>query len=82
MTRGSSGAFGGKFRRDDMIIAQGKRSAALGKEPKMNASLFPSFVFPGLEAWEKQNSGKGRPGGRVASKCRETLHSAVVNATS
>ncbi len=45
-----------------MITAQGKRSAALGKEPKMNASLFPSFVFPRLQAWKKQNSEKGRPG--------------------
>jgi len=52
-----------KSRRDDMIIAQGKRSATLGKEPNMNTSLFPSFVFSRLQAWKKQNSGKGRPGG-------------------
>jgi hypothetical protein len=45
-----------------MIIAQGKRSAALGKEPKTNPSLFPSLVFPRPKAWEKPNSGKGRPG--------------------
>jgi len=35
-------------RRDGRIIAQGKRSAALGKAPKTNASLFPSLVFPRL----------------------------------
>jgi hypothetical protein len=28
----------------------------------MNTSLFPSFVFPRLEAWKKQNSGTGKPG--------------------
>jgi hypothetical protein len=32
-------------RREGMIVAQGKRSAALGKEPKTNAPLFPSLVF-------------------------------------
>jgi hypothetical protein len=51
-----------KARRDGMIIAQGKRSAALGKEPNMNTSLFPSSVFSRLQAWKKQNSGKGRLG--------------------
>src|SRR5271169_4471048 len=45
-----------------MIIAQGKRSAALGKQPNMNTSLFPSFVFSRLEAWKKQDSGKERVG--------------------
>ena len=43
-------------------MSQGKRIAALGKQPSMNASLFPSFVFSRLEAWKTQNSGKGREG--------------------
>jgi hypothetical protein len=47
-------------RRDERIIAQGKRSAALGKEPNVNASLFFEFCFSGLQARKNKTRKKGR----------------------
>jgi len=44
-----------------MIIAQGKRGAALGQRHQMNPSPFSEFGFPGLTG--KPNSEKGEAGG-------------------
>jgi hypothetical protein len=52
----------GKSRRDSMIIAQGKRSAALGKEPDMNTSLFFESCFSGLPARKTKTRKKGEVG--------------------
>jgi len=53
---------GNQLFRRRFVFFGGKRSAALGKQPNMNTSLFPSFVVSRLEAWNKQNSGKGKVG--------------------
>ena len=50
-----------KSRRDDMIIAPGKRSAAPGQRHQMNPSPFSEFGFPGLSG--TPNSEKGEAGG-------------------
>ena len=46
----------GKSRMDDTIVAQGKRSAALGEEPKVNVSLSPSLVFSQASSLEKNKT--------------------------
>src|SRR5258708_6662965 len=45
--------------KDDLIIAQGKRSAALGSGPKMNISLFFQVWFCGLAARKTKLEKKG-----------------------
>lgn len=66
-----------KSRRDDMIVAQGKRSAALGCGPKIIFSLFPS----GLARLRRAKPEGKREVGWVGSLPRAAASAALPLAT-
>ena len=53
--------------KDEKIIAQGKRSAALGQILKMNTSLFSKLCWPGQHNFEKREIGGGGDVPRAAA---------------